>query len=126
MSTKSGQDQRAACTAKDLNAYADAYVNGGRELDTQVCDFITTDWDDTYEQVDQNTWVSNAGPEGLCKISSTGTIWRRDAHDPWSLKSVTTTPPNATGPLCLPGTEVDDYLGLAIAPRALPCKYLKM
>jgi hypothetical protein len=117
---------RKACAAKDVNAYADAFVSGTRELETDVCDTFLNDWEDEYEQIDANTWIANKGPEGICRASSNMTIWRADSHAPWSYKQVMSTPPNATGPFCQPGTIVVDYAGGQSRPRSLPCKYVRM
>lgn len=119
---------RQACASGDLNAYADAFIGGVRAEESEVCDVLLTDWEDEYEQVDQNTWVANKGPEGICRSSSNMTIWRQDARplSLWNYKQVTSTPPNAKGPFCNPGTVVAEYSSLGIRPRVLPCRFLRM
>jgi hypothetical protein len=92
---------RQACATKSLEQFRQAYADNLRRSDGQTCKVWTGHGTDDFDQVDANTWVSQAAPAGVCNVSAVSTLWR-DAAEPvfWNYKLVQTSAPSAE-PLCV-------------------------
>jgi hypothetical protein len=121
----------AACRAHSVPQYVQAFADYQRQYEAHTCKLEQVgDWQDDFEKVDANTWISNSGPEGLCHVSHVLTLWRDSASSSylWHYRVVETAP-TVSDPksLCTGiGTQVAEYSWRNIRTRDLGCRYIEM
>jgi hypothetical protein len=88
-----------ACAKKDPLLYANAARAYFREISGKVCKLETTSFEFDFTRQDANTWIHTSGPEGMCNVSLSISLWRKgkDSGPFWNFQQTRAVPPNGSG-----------------------------
>jgi len=53
---------RRACAARNPGQHVQAYADSLRQVEGRTCKLRQATWEDDFDQVDANTWISQQGP----------------------------------------------------------------
>ncbi len=111
----------AACRAGTYFLLLKLQLDGLRDVTAHQCSLFQFDWEQDFERVDDDTYVSNVGPSGLCNESVTETFHRDQKYDEWNYKQVVVKPAGKDK-WCVEGIEVSEWSWLNY-PTKLECMY---